>query len=236
MSTPESDVDRLLSEARVALAGSVLGPLGHEINNLVQGLSAAEFLIRDCLDNDEPVDADDLDQLKLAIGDLKAMAAHLQHYARTGFEAPEELDVHAELQRALEFLRTAGITTAVEVEVNSQGPAAAIWSRGELNLLLTALLANAAEGARQGASPRMRITFEPGEADMPMQLIIENSGAEPIAGADQPFVSSKPPHRHVGLGLTACRAIAARRGASLSVEAGTDGGARTTLRLPRRCE
>ncbi len=102
------DYEEFVARARLSLGGSLLGPMAHELNNLVQGISSAEYLFRDCLENGDAIEMEDVDQLAEAVVGLKGMGAQLQSFARLSFEDPESVSVPRIVSRAAKFLRSLG--------------------------------------------------------------------------------------------------------------------------------
>lgn len=224
--------ESLLANARVSLGGSLLGPIAHEVNNVVQGISCAEFLLRDSIESDQPIDVEDIDQLTETASLLTKLAAALQRYARLEFREPEELQLHWQVDDAMSLLRTTGVAKTIDVDLQvADAQTAVVWSAAELNLLLSALFANAAEAARQGPDPRVSVSarVEGGT----IELAVRNSGsAFDPSSADHPFVTSKPRHRHAGLGLTAATAIVTHHGGTLRYVQPECGGTEVRVEVP----
>ncbi len=232
------DYEELLLRARLSLGGSLLGPMAHELNNLVQGLSSAEYLFRDCLENGDAIEMEDVDQLAEAVVGLKGMGAQLQSFARITLAPAEAVSLPRILTRAAKFLSSLGrmgivdFTNAVPEDLPDMH-----WRALEIDFVVLALLANAVDASLvNGQDPEVFARAKSlGET---IELEFGNSGPPlDLAAHSKPGITTKQRNRHLGLGLSAVMAVLSRRGGSAEqVESGETTVLRVVLPLRAREE
>lgn len=115
------------------------------------------------------------------------------------------------------------------------GLPAVAMAAGPLLQALLALVANAREATSPGVGRGVRLEARP-EADGVMVRVHDDGPGVPPDLRERvfaPFVTTKPPERHLGLGLTAARLLVEEAGGALWLEAGAGGaGTCACLRLP----
>ncbi len=226
---PNGDPAVVLPLARLSLGGSLLGPLAHELNNIVQGLASAEYLLRDCLEQGESVEMEDVEQISDATRDLKGMGAVLQCFARLSPGEAQAVLLPRLITRSIALLQRVGRMRIVKFDVTLEEELPDIhWREAELDFILIALLGNAVDASIEGegdAWVKLAVCVQNGF----LQFDIRNSGS-PIALAEAaiPGSTNKAPHRHAGLGLSTVMALVHSRGGSLGV---VEGGLLVTLPL-----
>ncbi len=215
---PNGDSESFFPLARLSLGGSLLGPLAHEFNNIVQGLASGEYLLRDCLEQGEPVEIEDVEQISEATADLKSMGAVLQCFARLSQGDAQLVLLPRLITRAATLLQRAGRMRIVSFDVVVEENLPDIhWRETELDFILVALLSNAVDASLEGAGDAW-VKLSVGVNHGHLELEIRNSGAPIIlAKAAIPGKSSKAAHRHAGLGLSTVMALVYSRGGALDV-------------------
>lgn len=225
------DPSDLIRTARLATGGGLMGPIAHELNNIVQGVSSAAYLFRDCIEQGDPIEAEDINQLSETATELGRLSEGLQNFARIAEADSEELDLANMLSRSVKLLRASGRLKTLEIalEIPESLPSLR-WRQFELDFLLLALIDNAADAAIGGASLSkvgIRVALID---DGHLQLQVTDSGDDDstesfsMATWQAPFASSKARHRHLGLGLSGVSLILAMRGGHLELlrtESGT---------------
>jgi len=228
------DYEEFVARARLSLGGSLLGPMAHELNNLVQGISSAEYLFRDCLENGDAIEMEDVDQLAEAVVGLKGMGAQLQSFARLSFQDAESVSVPRIITRAAKFLRSLGRMGIVEFTNSVPDDLPDVhWRATELDFVVLALLANAVDGSLvEGQDPSVLVRAH--VAEDTIEIEFANSGPPiDLPKAAIPGSTTKAPSRHLGLGLSAVMAILAKRGGSVT-QVAADTGSLLRLVLPLR--
>ncbi len=202
---------------RLSLGGSLLGPLAHELNNIVQGLTSAEYLIRDSLQSDEPVEMEDVDQITLTLEALKRLGSEIQGFARMSGRDIQPVDFPDTVHRAVRFLRSMGKlkTVEFELELPDEFPDMS-WCRSDLDFILQALLCNAAESPQSNdEAPRVSLAAKLIGDEVEIR-VCNTSGDFDLARYQQPATSTKAAHRHTGIGLSAVAGILASCGGTIA--------------------
>ncbi|MCP4448789.1 MAG: hypothetical protein GY811_26165 [Myxococcales bacterium] len=230
--------NELLAMSRLGFGGSLLGPMAHELNNLVQGLSSAEYLFRDCLENGEAVEMEDVDQLAEAVGGLKLMGAQLQGFARISPKPAEPIDFSRLFARSVNLLKSVGRMGIIEFESEIADDLPELWWQlAELDLIVLTLLANSVDACLlDDSDARVKVQAR-AKSTTAIELELSNSGA--VLDLEQhraPGATTKADHRHLGLGLSVALAIAAKRGATIEVLAGEGTSLRITLPIRATAE
>ena len=232
---PIDTYEEFLRLARLSLGGSLLGPMAHELNNVVQGLASAEYIFRDCFDNNEPIELEDVDQLADAVSRLRLMGAGVQGFARIGPSDAESLHLPDVFTRAAALLRSVGHLGLVEFEMDVPDSLPRMhWRLDELDFVVLALLANALDACMGGQGER-RLVVRARATESAIELTLWNSGIEldwqshPLPGQ-----SGKDTNRHLGMGLSVAIAIVATRGGQFVPQIGAGTGLQLTLPLQAR--
>lgn len=220
--------------ARLSLGGSLLGPMAHEVNNLVQGLASAEYLFRDCIKQGEAVEMEDIDQLGEAVRELKQLGAEVQGFARLGQAPSEAVKLQFLVRRAVGLLSSMGKLKTIEVAVELPERLPNLhWPKLELDFVILALLCNAAEASLENATEQsVRVSaFEKGDG---VALEFHDTGTGfLLEECTTPYSTGKHQHRNFGLGLTAVAAILESRGGQLAAESHSRGSV-VQIFLPTR--
>jgi two-component system C4-dicarboxylate transport sensor histidine kinase DctB len=207
------------SLGRLALGGSLLGPLAHELNNFVQGLLAVIYLFQDCLEAGDPIEPDLVEDLRLVVDDLAAISSGIQNFARQEVAGSEPVELGKVIDQAAALLRSSGKLKTVELSVNvSTEVPRLFWPKAELDFLILAILSNAADAASVSPGDQA-VQIECAGSDAFFTLEFKDSGAGlNLAESATPFVSTGPAHRNLGLGLSIASAIISSHGGSISAE------------------
>jgi len=224
---------------RLALLGSLVAEVIHEVRNPLVSIKTFLELLPDCLDDPEFHDAfrglvlDEVFRLERLLDEVLA-------HARPGpvGERPEDADVGTALAALEQLLahraREAGVSlTAIPAEPSF---GAAALSPDALRQILLNLCVNAIEACREGGDVRVSVRRRSRNKGVDhVEIWVEDDGPG-IAEVDrelvfEPFHSDRS-ETPGGLGLAISRRLAEDAGGRLFVAQGTDGGARFVLRLP----
>jgi nitrogen-specific signal transduction histidine kinase len=217
-------VDQMTALGGLTLGGSLLGPLSHEVNNLVQGLSAAVYLLDDCIATGDAIDTELVTDMGDVVDELASVGRTLQHFLRQAGGDAEALDINEVIANAAAFLRSMGKlkTVAFSVERSAEVPRL-VWPAAELDYLVLALLCNAAEAAANNSDTmEVRVLVLPSDSVLTLEFHDSGPGFS-YEQSSLPFASSDQRRRHAGLGLSIVRMLVASHGGSIAVETSAKG-------------
>jgi signal transduction histidine kinase len=236
-----TDIGRLLLHAeRLATLGTMVGAVGHELNNILCTYKGALSFVRESRAEGRPAEAVDLEL-------LEAVGGHLQQHARQlldlGRPQPASSDGIAHLNevvvQAVDMLRRAGTLRHVELDLDlPAGVRAVRLDRTRAEQILVNLVKNAADACAEltGREGRVRVVVR---ADASRQLVtchVEDNGVgipeESLATIFEPYFTTKPSDRGTGLGLFVVKRILADAGGSIDVESRVGEGTTFAFSLP----
>jgi signal transduction histidine kinase len=165
----------------------------------------------------------------------KELLSTLQIFARPPGPGEEPVDLNTLCLGAIRLVHHEAMRRQVKVE--SRPAEALVPVSGEetrLGQVVVALLLNAVAASPDGGL----VTVETIAGEGAVTVAVTDHGQGVPASVEErlfePFVSSHPPPRGVGLGLMACQAIASAHGGEISRGPAAGGGTRFALTLPRR--
>ncbi len=198
----------------------------------------AESLGRDAAPEGPPREAD-VDKRHRYLKAILDEARRCQDLLATvrEFASPEDpgltrFDLVPVCRAALLLLQHEALRRQVRLVLEGDSVAGVYGRRQCLRQAVLALLVNALDASPRGG--QVRIVAEAGATEVAFAVADEGEGVATAVRERlfQPFASSQPPERGLGLGLAACRAIAEGHGGSVEQEAGPNGGSRFVLRIP----
>jgi len=216
---------------RLAAIGEVAASLAHEVRNPLAAISGAIEVLRD----DLPADSPRREVIKEMLGLVRRLderVRDLLQYSRRVNLSFQEVDPAELIQGTMSLV--AGEPLMGDIRVTTAvapGIGVHAMDRGQMQEVLLNLIRNATEA--MGGRGEMRIEASRGE-NQGLVLVVDDSGpgvppdrAEAIFA---PFYTSRPDG--TGLGLSIARRTVEAHGGSLTLEAGSLGGARFVVSLP----
>lgn len=164
----------------------------------------------------------------------KELLRTLQLFAQTPGPGDERIDLGDLCRGAVRLVQHEAMRRQIKVVSRLDDSRASI--RGEVVRIGQAVLALLLNGV--AASPKGGVvTVETLAEGVKVTVAVTDQGRGVDAPVEEqlfePFVSTRPPHSGVGLGLMACKAVAAAHGGAVSWESLPGGGTRFALTLPR---
>lgn len=226
----------LVHAGKLAVLGQMSAGMVHELNQPLAALhtlsdNAALLIDRGRLDEARG----NLARIGQLVHRLGRLTSQLKVFAHKSDEPAGAVSVHKVVHEAVALvaarLRDAGIEVSVQVE-----PASLAVAGDEVRLeqVLGNLLGNAID-ALDGADVR-RIDIRAAARDETCEIVVRNSGPciDPaiLPRLFEPFVTSKPPGKGLGLGLVISSHIVRAFGGSLRASNLTPTGAEFTIELP----
>ncbi len=164
---------------------------------------------------------------------VKTIVDDLLIFAHQKREPAERVDIHAELERAIQFVHHRRGSIAL-LKCYANEPLAVLGYANELNQVWANLLTNALQAVDPAGG---RVTISTGrEAGFIVVRISDNGVGIAPEIRDRifdPFFTTKSVGRGTGLGLTICyQIIAERHRGTIALENGPNGGTDAIVRLP----
>ena len=227
--------ERALKAERLAavttLAAGAAHELGTPLGTIAVAASELERSLASALPSDLPLFVEDARLIRAEVDRCREV---LQRIVSEGGEIAGEALVTASAREIAEgaaaSLERAG-SERVLVEELIPLPRILVPRRA-LERALRDVLRNALEASPMGASVLVRIEGSAGRVRI--TALDNGSGISPeaLARVGEPFFSTKPPGRGLGLGLVLARTLCERLGGKLVVAARDEGGTAVTIELP----
>jgi signal transduction histidine kinase len=237
----QAETDARLAHAeKLASIGRVTAAVAHEINNPLSYLGMNLRFIGEELQqpghNREEVGralADSLD----GVSRIAELVVRLRSYARADADAPEigATDLGAALDRAVKLAEphTRG-RTAVRSELDRMPPARGL-ERALVQVFVN-LIVNAAQALSEERASANQIAIQARRSGEWLAVEVHDNGPgiprEVLPRIGEPFFTTKPPGRGMGLGLFLARAVVEAVGGTLDIESVAGEGTSVRVTLP----
>ena len=247
--TERNELERRLQHAqKIDAVGHLAGGLAHDFNNLLMVIRGYAELLRGQLPADATAQAD-LGHMEQAVDRASTVTRKLLAFSRRQAVQPTVIDLNAALTDLQPIFRQL-LADGVKVQVDA---AAGLWrvkaDQGQVEQVVVNLTTNARDAMPHGgvlristANRTIDAALSPGDpapGDY-VELEVEDSGTgmgdAVRARIFEPFFSTKPKDRGVGLGLAMVHGIVLRAGGHISVRSVPGQGSTFTVLLPRTTE
>lgn len=238
-----STQNELVQAGKLAMLGQMAAGVTHELNQPLAAIRAFADNARTFLQRGQPAQAEsNLGHISDASARMGAIISQLKGFARKD-EAICTVDL-AKSVRASAFLmesefRRHGV--ALEIDTGGEPPAATLLVAGDavrIEQVLINLLRNALDAVED--APRRRVAIALARAGEHAEVRISDSGAgipeQVAAHLFEPFYTTKPSGKGLGLGLAISSSIVQAMNGQLAAHNQPDGGAQFVLRLPLQME
>jgi two-component system, NtrC family, sensor kinase len=235
----EAERQRFQSD-RLALLGRLAAGVAHEISNPLTYLSTNLQLLDREADALQKVAHRDVHaavaESARAVESITDVLRDLRRFARSeAVGQPAATDVRAVLEEALLLASARLRGVQVERELGQDIPRVLVRRRRLVQVLVN-LLFNAADAVAAPEARERRIRITAARVDGRVAIALEDSGpgltSEARARLFEPFFTSKPPGKGMGLGLALSREYVQADGGTLAFEEAGKGGARVLVTLP----
>ncbi|CAN7700299.1 ATP-binding protein [Pseudoduganella sp. LjRoot289] len=238
-----STQNELVQAGKLAMLGQMAAGVTHELNQPLAAIRAFADNARTFLQRGQPAQAEsNLGHISDASARMGAIISQLKGFARKD-ESICTVDL-AKSVRASAFLmesefRRQGV--ALEVDTGAPPPAEAMLVAGDavrIEQVLINLLRNALDAVEE--APQRRVAIALARAGEHAEVRISDSGGgipeQVAAHLFEPFYTTKPSGKGLGLGLAISSSIVQAMNGQLSAHNLPDGGAQFVLRLPLQTE
>lgn len=225
--------DQLVRAGKLAAIGQMSTSIAHELNQPLAALrtlsgNTVRFLERGALD----VASTNLCTINDLVDRMGRITASLRAFAR-GADEGGQASIKLAVEAALRLLEPRLHEARVVIE-QDLGEAWVAIDQTRLEQILVNLVGNALDAMLDTASPCLWLTAD--EDDGRYRLHVRDNGhgisAEARKHLFEPFYTTKPGERGLGLGLALSAGLAAAAGGELSAGTSTAPGATFTLALP----
>lgn len=227
----EDYLSRMQQNERLATFGQLVASIGHELRNPLGVMESSLFLLRGRVGTDERV-VRHLDRIETQIRVSNRIISDMLDIVRDLPVDRRHVEVAGMIESALEALKAPpGVRLVTEIP---EGLESVYVDPDQMRQVFLNVIANAFDAAGEGGEVQIRAT---GSAESVLILINDNGpGIDSSVRTRlfEPLVTTKS--HGIGLGLSLCRRIAERNGASVRLATGPLPGAAFEIRLPLNLE
>jgi two-component system C4-dicarboxylate transport sensor histidine kinase DctB len=235
-----STQNELVQAGKLAALGQMSAAIAHEVNQPLAAIRTFMASTKIFLQRGQTAEVNkNLDLIEGLAERVASITNHLKSFARKSEPGnPEPVDVARAINGAL-FLIESQIKAAgvrVEREVASD-----LWVKGyaiQLEQVLVNLMRNALDAVSGITRPEISITAR--ASDDTIRIAVADNGpgipADVIDRIFDPFVTSKPVGKGLGLGLSISYGILQDFGGRIHAANRPDGGAEVVIELPRQTQ
>ncbi|OHB75354.1 MAG: hypothetical protein A2Z25_20840 [Planctomycetes bacterium RBG_16_55_9] len=232
--------ERMFRAEQLAMMGQFAAGIAHELRNPLTAIrSTIQYLESDFQEGTDPRKLahdilDEVDRLNNIVGNLLSLAQPAE-------SNPQELDVHQEIVRCVNFIEAKAKSQKVTLETDFEEDLPKLmFDPAELRQVLLNVMMNGLQAMPNGGTLLVGTSFlAAGSHDCPpdgrILIRIEDEGAGIPAGLRQkvlePFFTTKT--GGTGLGLAICNSIVKRYNGEIWIDEANGGGTRVRISLPR---
>ncbi|MFQ8432605.1 response regulator [Amaricoccus sp. W119] len=223
--------EKLRRAQRLDALGQLSAGVAHEFNNTLAVILGNLQLLGERLEGEAGLREMVEDALGAVRGGMELTSRLLSHARGAPLHA-EVTDLAATLPATLRLLdRALGDDIAIVLDVPEHTPPVLV-DRGQLEASLINLAINARDAMTEGGT--LIVAARAGEGFVDLSLTDTGPGLpdDVIGQAAEPFVTTKPAGRGLGLGLAMVAAFAERSGGALRLDSRKGEGLTATIRLP----
>ncbi len=219
---------RLAAGERLASVGELAGKVAHELNNPLDGvLRYIGLAERAC----SPGAAEYLTKARLGLNRMAGIIRDLTGEA--GGLADRRQSADKLLDEAIAVMnplaQAAGVSVVCDVSDSAEADIA-----GSVFQVFCNVIKNALDAMPDGGALTIRLRCDGGQCVADFSDTGCGISDEQAEAIFQPFYTTKPSGKGVGLGLSICREILTRLGGTISARNRPEGGAIITVRVPLR--
>jgi two-component system NtrC family sensor kinase len=220
---------------KLAVMGSLLAGVVHELNNPLSVVLGQTALLREVLGSGPH--AAQAGKIALAAERCARIVKNFLAFARQQSPERQPVMLNQVVQETVELLAYSLRMDNVEVSLDLSEDLPPLWADpNQLHQIVVNLVTNAHHAMREVSDRRLTLTTRCDESGRWVRLEVADTGpgVPPAIRSRifQPFFTTKPPGQGTGLGLSICQGIAEDHGGTVSLESPSGGGAVFVIRLP----
>ena len=225
----ERSRDLLVHAQKMEAVGRLAGGIAHDFNHLL-GLVLG-YARRGQRSADPGHMREALQGSEFAARRATAVARRLLDFSRLEANRPEVFDAALALEEMRPMLRQL-LRPEVSLELAVVSPAAVLFDRGQLELIVLTLASNANDAMPGGG--QLAVSVEEADGQVTIEAADTGTGmsAEALAHCFEPFFTTKPAGQGTGLGLAVAHDLVEASGGRMDVDSVPGQGCRFRIVLP----
>lgn len=227
---------QLIQAEKMASLGVLTSGAAHQINNPLNYISGSSSSLRKYLKNNKEVNKQDIEKylgwIDTGVDRISAIVRSLNKYSSDDKERNEVCNIHEIIDQCLLFFKTSFQERIAIVKNYTDTNLTFTGNYSELLHVLTNIISNAVHAIKSKGT----ITITTTKKEQDVVICIEDTGCgiekENIERVTDPFYSTRPAGRGVGLGMYVSNTIVLNHNGSLTIESEVDKGTKVFVALP----
>ncbi len=223
--------DQLVQNEKLASLGKLVAQVAHEINRAMAAVGKDVEVLRS-----HPRADENRQKMTTRIGEsarrTSSLVENMLSFAQEMPVNRSAVNVRPLLESAVNLAR-AGQGRHIRVEIQQQGTFAVVEADGnQLIQVFLHIIANAIDAMEGNEAGLLTIDVRAEKEQVEIRFVDTGSGLKDPRRVFEPFYTTKPVGRGVGLGLSTCYGIIRQHGGEIACENRLEGGAVFRLLLP----
>jgi len=223
--------DQLVQNEKLASLGKLVARVAHEINRAMTAVGRDVEVLRS-----HPRADENRQRMTTRIGEsahrTNSLVENMLSFAQEMPLERSSVNVRPLLESAVNLAR-AGQRRHIRVEIQQQGTLPVVEADAhQLIQVFLHIIANAIDAMQGNEAGSLTIDIRAEEKHVEIRFVDTGSGLKDPRRVFEPFYTTKPVGKGVGLGLSTCYGIIRQHGGEIACENRTEGGATFRLVLP----
>ncbi len=231
-----STQNELIQAAKLAALGELSVGIAHEMNQPLTAIRSHLYSAKKCLEFQQIERcAANLEKAEELMGKTAVLMSHLKTFARQSDGKLVATDIHRVVRDA-SVLLTSRFDQQRCGFAYEAGDDCLVWANPvRLEQVLVNLLSNALDATAAASEPRIEIRLSLIQDAVELSISDNGSGIDPelLDAIFDPFYTTKPPGKGLGLGLSIAYSIIRDFGGRLQARTGRDNGSEMVITLKR---